>query len=166
MYLRPRAQKILKLFTILASLIVGAWGLDLTARHYPGIIGMHGVYVVVLFPLYAVACFYLLDFLMALLIRRPGPTGEAGAATAARFSWLPPVSLILSSAGFFLPFVSIGGILAGHAARRQDKAGQRLRGMGLANVGLITGYLYLSIWVYMVITIGFMSIYAILFDRG
>jgi hypothetical protein len=126
---------------------------------------MHGVNALVLFPLCAVACYYLLDFLLALLIR-PGPAGQAGAVPEKRFSWLPLVSLILSSAGFFLPFVSIGGILAGHAARRRDQAGQRLRGMGLANVGLITGYLFLSIWVYLVISLGFISIYAIFFDRG
>jgi len=149
----------------LASLAMGAWGLNFTEKHFPGIIGMHGVNAFPLFPLYAVACFYLLDFLLGFLTRS-APAGEAGALPAKKFSPLPLLSLTLSCAGFYLPFVSMAGILAGHAARRQEKKGQRLRGIGMANVGLITGYLFLAIWIYMAIISIFIYAYAIFFARG
>ena len=146
---------------------MAALGTDSMGKFYPGILGMHGVNVLPIFPLVAVASFYLLDYVISILTRLTR-RGEAGAAAVptTRFSWLPPVSLILSSAGFFLPFVSIGGIVAGHAARRNHQKGPGLRGIGMATVGLITGYLFLSIWVYMSILFVSVYIYAVFLGRG
>jgi hypothetical protein len=144
------AKNLRQALLILASLVIAALGLDFTEKCLPGFLGMHGVYVFSFLPLYAVAAYYLLDFLLHMLTPRR-KSGDAGTMPAKKFSWLPLASLIISSAGFFLPFVSVAGIVAGNRARRQDREGQRLRGIGMATVGIITGYLFLLIWAYVVI---------------
>jgi hypothetical protein len=144
------AKHLRRALLILASLVIAVLGTGIIGKRYPWFIGFHGSFIAVILPLFAVASYYLLDFLLRLLTRLAG-FGEAGAEPAKKFSWLPLASLLLSSAGFFLPFVSVAGIMAGNRARRKVKEGQPLRGMGMATVGIITGYLFLLFWAYMAI---------------
>jgi hypothetical protein len=154
-----------RVLLVLASLVFAVLSTGIIGKRYPRFIGFHGSFIPALLPLFAVAAYYLLDFLLRMLARL-ARFGEAGAEPAKKLSWLPLASLLLSSAGFFLPFVSVAGIVAGNKARRQDREGQRLRAIGMATVGIITGCLFLLYWVYMTFVMIIVFTYSWFFDGG
>jgi len=105
---------------------------------------MHGA-ILVVFPVYfVVAYLVLLPF-----VRRIERTGGTGSTNEQRLSGLAVTSLLVSGAGFFLPFIGSGlGLLTGHVARRHCRNNPKLGGAGFALAGLILGYIGLLMWAY------------------
>jgi hypothetical protein len=142
-----------------ASLLMAAAGLNLTGKFfdaydnsYLSLLNSRGLghplfLAVPLFPLYAVASYYLLHYFISIYKRR-GSVAAATAPPAEKFSWLALVSLVLGSLGLHIPiFSSLRAIATGHKARYQHRKGPSRHGVGMATVGLVTGYLFLSLWV-------------------
>lgn len=69
------------------------------------------------------------------------------------FSRLAILSLLLSSMGMVVPFLGVGGIVAGHISRRKCRSISGMSGSGVALFGLILGYASVLYFTYVFIIV-------------
>jgi len=134
--------------TLLSFFFLWAGARAADIYHLPLIHGWalaHGA-IFIVFPVYFVAA-----YLMLIPLVRGMQPAEAHTAESPRqqLSMLAVASLLISGAGFFLPFVGSGlGVVTGHVARRRCRNNPELSGAGFALFALILGYVGLFMWAY------------------
>jgi Domain of unknown function (DUF4190) len=106
----------------------------------------------VISPIDSVLCYYARGGLLHASRAENAPPGQA--LSRHPFPWLALLSVIFSSLGFLSPFVSAGGIVAGHTAWARYPARPERSGSEMAFLGLIVGYVFLAYWIYVAMSIG------------
>ena len=152
-------QKAWRILNIILSIIIAVIGLGITANIFdkynlPFLNSwalMHGTFLII-YPLYAATTYYLMNFLLERFIAIPEFDRKEK-----KLSKVAVLSLLLSSIGMLIPFLGIGGIIAGHSSRSQCKKLPNLRGSGLALFGLILGYFSVAFHGYVIVAVWYAS---------
>ena len=135
----------------LGAIVFGAYAAhryDLPVFHIGGL--LHGMLLFVLYPIYCVLFYWLLHP----VFHRIAPTPITVQPGLPKY---PRLSVVLSSIGYLIPPLAVGGIIAGHITRARCK-GDQTSGSRVALLGLILGYGALTFWSYFVLTM-FLDLY-------